>query len=140
MQISWTLRYSLSIELEREMIRKSLRSAPLEVCGLLMGSRTETCWTIADVATLTNLDDRPGRFRLDPLEHLATERLAQRLNRRILGAWHSHPSGLSRPSALDLAEMTGDWVCGILSVGGASGGQFSLWRAPTPGCLTQLRR
>jgi [CysO sulfur-carrier protein]-S-L-cysteine hydrolase len=76
------------------------RSAPLECCGLLVGSED---WIDEHIAT-RNIRNSAVAYQVDPVEHIAAMKAARARGRRILGAYHSHPSTEAVPSATDVAE------------------------------------
>jgi proteasome lid subunit RPN8/RPN11 len=47
----------------------------------------------------------PTRFLIHAEDHLNALRIARSTGRRLIGAYHSHPSGPSVPSETDRAEM-----------------------------------
>jgi [CysO sulfur-carrier protein]-S-L-cysteine hydrolase len=76
------------------------REQPFECCGLLLGTsdRVSQAWPA------TNLDHSPARFLIDPRDHFAALKAARAAGLRVVGAYHSHPSGPSVPSRTDLEE------------------------------------
>jgi proteasome lid subunit RPN8/RPN11 len=83
------------------MIRHALAESPIECCGLLIGS----AGIIGESVPARNELRSPTRFRIDPADHFAAIRLARSTGRSVLGAYHSHPRGPSRPSGTDAAEV-----------------------------------
>jgi proteasome lid subunit RPN8/RPN11 len=53
-----------------------------------------------------NLNASPTRFLLDPRDHLAAIREARASGHRVVGVYHSHPDGSSKPSRTDIAEAS----------------------------------
>lgn len=90
-------------ELVDDLLREARAAAPLEACGLLLGRLRSGCAEVSIAHPARNLDRRPSRFRVDPLDQLAAEHSAREAGLQVLGAWHSHPSGASTPSMADLA-------------------------------------
>lgn len=74
-----------------------------EICGLLVGGdgRIEAAFPAPNRAA----DPRRG-FEIDPAAHIAVQRKARAAGRKVIGHYHSHPSGSPRPSAADEA-LTG---------------------------------
>jgi desampylase len=71
-----------------------------EVCGLLFGSPTE----IRRVAPACNVAPDPRTaFEIDPSALIAAFRNERSGGERLIGHYHSHPSGSAEPSARDLA-------------------------------------
>jgi len=75
-------------------------SAPEECCGLLVGTRAR----VARAIPTRNLRASRDRYLVDPAEHFAARRAARAEGLAVVGAYHSHPDGPLRPSAVDLAE------------------------------------
>lgn len=86
---------------------------PEECCGLLVGrDRVERA------VPSQNLSPVPGcGYHIDPLLHLACELQERRGGPRVLGFYHSHPHGDSRPSARDRAESQSGYLYLIAAVG-----------------------
>jgi proteasome lid subunit RPN8/RPN11 len=96
-----------------------------EVCGLLFG----TDETIEAAEPTANVAAHPARtFELDPRALFAALRAERRGGPRVIGHYHSHPSGDCSPSVIDaaLAEPGKLWL--ILA-----GGQAGAYRAQAGG-------
>ncbi|WP_236710469.1 M67 family metallopeptidase [Novosphingobium barchaimii] len=81
-----------------------------ECCGLLLGriegdgtERIEIAEAAANVAV-----NRRIHFEIDPLALLSAHKAARSGGLRLLGYYHSHPTGDSIPSATDCEHSTGD--------------------------------
>jgi proteasome lid subunit RPN8/RPN11 len=77
---------------------------PHESCGLLIGRRNPVS-IVTRIEPCSNLHPEPERFfTLDPARHIALLReLRDSSDQRLLGHYHSHPSGPAAPSPRDLA-------------------------------------
>ena len=84
-----------------ELIAHARAEAPNECCGLLLGA----AGAIDQAIPARNVRRSPTRFQIDPADHFAALRLARSTGRLVVGAYHSHPNGPSRPSATDAAEL-----------------------------------
>jgi proteasome lid subunit RPN8/RPN11 len=60
--------------------------------------------SIDEAVPTRNLSSDPSRFRVDPQEHINTNRRLRGTPRAVIGAYHSHPHGPAVPSRRDLAE------------------------------------
>lgn len=82
-----------------EAVEKAARRAwPEEACGLLIGSGD----VIREAVVSENASKTPERaFLIDPALHLRTQRRAREKGLKILGVFHSHPSGGPTPSPED---------------------------------------
>jgi len=82
--------------------------APLEACGAFVGERVESgdgggvVRRVTAVRRVPNVADAPRvRYELDPEATLAVFDEAEASGMEVVGFYHSHPSGPSRPSATD---------------------------------------
>lgn len=97
-----------------------------EVCGLLLGADG----VITDILSAPNVAEYPARrFEIGPAVLLRAHRDARAGGPRILGNYHSHPSGSAEPSAADAAEALTDDLLWLI----VGGGIARLWRAAAGG-------
>jgi len=75
---------------------------PEEACGLLAGSGNRVLLAIP----VTNQLHSPYRYRMDPEQQLQAFLQIDDLNLELLGIYHSHPQGPTRPSETDIAEAS----------------------------------
>jgi len=101
------------------------RAAPREACGLLLGRAEEVrCAVRAD-----NVHPTPLRhFEIDPVALIAAHRAARQGGPAVLGYFHSHPTGLLAPSAVDRAQASGDGRVWAIVAPGAGEGDITFWR------------
>lgn len=100
------------IELARRdyeaIVERALAVRPIEACGLLGGVMAvdsvngEEKRIVRQVYHLTNVDDSPVHFSLDPQEQFAAVRDMRQKGLVLLGNYHSHPVSPARPSAEDI--------------------------------------
>lgn len=74
--------------------------APLECCGLLIGSGEE----LEESYPVENVRRSAKRFEVDPAGHFAAIRKARASDREVVGAYHSHPASPAIPSETDIRE------------------------------------
>ncbi len=88
-----------------------------EICGLLLGEagRIDAILPAANVAL-----DPARHFELDPAVLLAAHRAARAGGAKIVGHYHSHPSGVAVPSATDAACAAPDGSLWLIVAGGAA--------------------
>ncbi len=83
----------------------SERGYPDEVCGLLIGVRQDDDRIVREVVPVENaweqVDERRRRFQIGPDVIAKEERRAREAGMEILGFYHSHPDGETRPSETD---------------------------------------
>ncbi len=87
------------IKLIVEHARKGL---PNEACGLIAGTMEGESKTIRKVYLLSNPDQSPEHFSIDPKEHLSAIKDMRANGWLPLGNFHSHPSTPARPSKEDI--------------------------------------
>ena len=82
------------------MLADARRALPNECCGLLIGAAA----SIERAVPARNLRPRPDRYLIDPADHCAALRTARAAGLEVIGAYHSHPGGVLRPSEVDCRE------------------------------------
>ncbi|WP_176495804.1 Mov34/MPN/PAD-1 family protein [Sphingomonas sp. HMP6] len=87
------------------LLNEAERSPEHEVCGLLFGTpaRIEQALRCCNVAP-----DPRSAFEIDPVQLIAAHKAERRGGPRIVGCYHSHPSGPPLPSARDAAAAMTD--------------------------------
>lgn len=108
----------MALEISSALLERLLaeaREAPgREVCGLLFGTpgRIEAAQACANVAA------DPGRtFEIDPAALFAAHRAARQGGPRLLGHYHSHPSGRAEPSLRDAEAAASDGSIWLIIAG-----------------------
>ena len=121
----------MSVKISTAALARILRHASSEpdreICGLLFGSAA----AIDAAEPARNVADTPDRrFEIDPQALFAAIRAQRQGGPRLIGHYHSHPSGEVAPSACDAAaaEPGRLWLI-------AAGGQVAAWRAEAGGPL-----
>ncbi|MBW6522319.1 Mov34/MPN/PAD-1 family protein [Sphingomonas sp. RHCKR47] len=113
---------------DRQRILDHAGSSPDEICGLLLGEGDR----IVAVQSCANVSAAPAtRFELDPAALIAAWRAARRGGPRVIGHYHSHPSGDPRPSATDAAEAAADGAIWII----VGDDVMTAWRAVEHGAV-----
>jgi proteasome lid subunit RPN8/RPN11 len=103
------------------VLNEARRSHPAEACGLLLGHGSH----IHTATHAANVHPRPqSHFEIDPAALIAAHKAARAGGPQVLGYWHSHPNGLARPSATDLAQASGDGRVWAI----VASGEVTLWR------------
>lgn len=97
--------YAISSTLLDRLLTEAKNSPRAEVCGLMFGSET----LIEAAEASANIAAEPARaFEIDPAALFAAYRRARGGGARVIGHYHSHPSGEAVPSARDAAQAMGD--------------------------------
>jgi proteasome lid subunit RPN8/RPN11 len=106
-----------------DMFAHARQEAPGECCGLLIGDR----YSIDRNVRARNRESGTSRYLIDPDDHFAAIHAARVENRRVIGAYHSHPATAAQPSESDLAEASGgsDFLYVIISLAKTEGDVFA---------------
>ena len=89
----------------QQILAHARRARPHEACGLLLGRAGR----IEAVVETANVAARPeAAFEIEPELLLRCHRDARAGGRAVLGWYHSHPSGLAEPSAIDAERAVED--------------------------------
>lgn len=91
---------------------------PEEVCGLLVGRKTDAGTHVVRAVQARNLETsrRRDRYQLAPDDWLREENRAIEEGLEIVGIWHSHPDHPARPSVTDLEAAWTGYAYVIVSV------------------------
>lgn len=85
------------------MIGHARETAPLECCGLLIGTGDDS----VEAVRARNIAEEPAtRFLVDPEDHFRARRAARERGLEVVGFYHSHPGSAPEPSPRDLAEFS----------------------------------
>lgn len=71
------------------------------------------------------------RFEIDPAALFAALREARRGGPKVLGHYHSHPSGIAAPSLADAVAAAPDGAVWLI----AARGEITAWRAVSDGAV-----
>jgi proteasome lid subunit RPN8/RPN11 len=108
--------------------RAAAAAAPREACGLLFGA--DDAITACQLAE--NVSEMPERmFEIDPAALLPALKAERRGGAKIVGYWHSHPSGDAHPSATDATMAAPDGKLWLI----VAGEKVGLWRAVAHGAV-----
>ncbi len=108
-------------------IRRHGREAyPHECCGALIGRDR----VVTEALALPNatVEGPRRRFLVRPVDYQAAERRAAERGGELLGFYHSHPDGPSRPSQVDLDHAWPAFDYVIVAVANREAGSLTSWR------------
>jgi proteasome lid subunit RPN8/RPN11 len=89
------------------VLAEAARAHPHECCGLLLGQGQGE--RIDEARPAINVHPQPDRhFEIDPTALIAAHRAERAGTARLLGYYHSHPSGSILPSSADRSMASGD--------------------------------
>ena len=71
---------------------------PKEACGLLAGKDG----VVTQVYPMTNVEDSPIGYAMDPKEQLQVEKQMRQQDQRMVGIFHSHTASPAYPSSVDV--------------------------------------
>ncbi len=80
------------------LIEHARRDTPVEACGYLAGKNR----IITKQYKLTNMDQSPEHFSLDPAEQFEVLKKVRDTGLEIMANYHSHPATPARPSQEDI--------------------------------------
>lgn len=121
----------ISSELHQQLLEAAAASPDAEICGLLIGENR-----IERIVPTRNVAAAPGRhFEIDPETLFAAIRAERAGGNKLLGYYHSHPSGPAKPSAADTAQAIADGRYWLI----IGGGQVTAWSMAQHGTFEALR-
>ena len=125
------MRLEISSTLLTRLLTEARDSPAREICGLLFGSaaRIEGAESCANVAA-----DAERSFEIDPAALFAAHRAARGGGPRLIGHYHSHPSGVASPSARDAEAAMGDGALWLI----LTGDEARLWRTERAGAFDEV--
>jgi proteasome lid subunit RPN8/RPN11 len=108
-----------------ELVAHAVESAPLECCGLLIGTATQ----IVQASRARNTLASRTRYQIEPADHFEAIRVARAGGLSVVGAYHSHPASAPEPSARDRREASyTDFVYVIIGLASPSGPEVRAFR------------
>lgn len=87
------------------LLAQARRAGADECCGLLCGPDDAQIKQVIPARNVAS--DRQHYFEIDPVALIAAERASRRRDPVLIGTYHSHPNGLTQPSATD-AQLAAD--------------------------------
>lgn len=104
-----------------------------EICGLLLGDP-------AIARACRNVHPDPSRFfEVDPAALLRAHRQTRMGSRRVVGFYHSHPSGWAYPSIGDAEGAEPDGAIWLIVAGNQAGAWQAVADGPVHGRFKPLR-
>jgi proteasome lid subunit RPN8/RPN11 len=120
--------YGISSTLLGRLLTDAKNSPDAEVCGLLFGAEGR----IDAAEACANVAPEPARaFEIDPAALFAAHRRMRGGGPRVMGHYHSHPSGEAVPSARDAAQAMGDGALWLI----LTAREARLWRTDRVGAF-----
>ena len=98
-----TVEVTISASAQKTLLLDIYKRQRIEACGLLIGEIDDSGnWHVGETFPLRNIFDSPTYFEFAPEDLLAAD-LA--FPGRVIGAYHSHPTGLAIASHTDRQNM-----------------------------------
>ena len=95
------MKLQISRALVDQMVAHAAQSPHVEVCGILFGQRE----IVTSIESCANVAEYPATsFEIDPAALIAAHRRARAGGARLIGCYHSHPSGDFALSRRDTAS------------------------------------
>jgi proteasome lid subunit RPN8/RPN11 len=106
---------------------------PLEICGLLVGTVSESGWDIQQFRPVANLNTERAadRFQLDPAAYQSIDRELRGTDCEIIGVYHSHPDCPAKPSPTDLSSAWEGFAYPIVSIYDGKAVEIRCWSLNT---------
>jgi proteasome lid subunit RPN8/RPN11 len=82
-----------------EIIAHCQSQYPKEACGYLAGN---AAGRVAQVYPMTNVEESPIGYAMDPREQLQVEKQMRQRGQRLVGIYHSHTASDAYPSPVDV--------------------------------------
>lgn len=73
---------------------------PKEACGYLAA---DAGGTVVTIYPMTNVEDSPIGYAMDPREQLQAEKRMRQRGERLVGIYHSHTASAASPSSVDVS-------------------------------------
>ena len=89
---------TIQAALHEEVIAHCRSRYPKEACGILAGQDG----VVAQVYPMTNVEDSPIGYAMDPKEQLQIEKQMRQRQQRMAGIYHSHTASEAYPSSVDV--------------------------------------
>ncbi|MDP3722987.1 MAG: M67 family metallopeptidase [Candidatus Omnitrophota bacterium] len=88
--------------LYEEIIAHGRRAYPKEACGILAGPVGDEDHVVVQVYPMSNVEDSPIGYAMDPREQLSVEQSMRQRRQRMVGIYHSHTATEAYPSSVDI--------------------------------------
>ena len=75
---------------------------PIESCGIILGKKQDDIKIVTKIFPTKNILKFRSRYQIDPWEQLDIYMKADEKSLEVLGYYHSHPFGDTKPSEIDI--------------------------------------
>ena len=87
----------IPVSVFEQMVAQARAAVPIESCGIFAGQKNR----IERLYEMTNIDNSPTHFTMDPAEQFAVVKKMRAAGLKMLAIYHSHPLTPARLSAED---------------------------------------
>lgn len=81
-----------------------IQNNPLETCAILIGNKIDNKFVVDEIIPVENTESSTIRFNVQEEKLLEIYAYSERINRAVIGIFHSHPSE-AYPSITDIQFM-----------------------------------
>ena len=114
------------------MLENAERTPEREVCGLIFGTRDDE---VTDIQECANVAGSPtDAFEIDPASLIAAHKTERAGGPSLIGCYHSHPNGVSKPSLRDVEAGSGMNFLWLI----VAGSQVWAWRSSSLGTFDRV--
>lgn len=98
---------SLTRNVYDEIVYQGYDGGDEEICGVLAGEFGDDESVVSEIRQVENVADTPQiRYAMDPEDQLAATESIEADGHEVVGFYHTHPTGPTRPSETDAARAT----------------------------------
>ncbi|MCW4043059.1 MAG: M67 family metallopeptidase [Candidatus Bathyarchaeota archaeon] len=77
---------------------------PTESCGIILGKKQDNIKIVKKIFPTKNILKSRTKYQINPREQLNIYMKADEISLEVLGYYHSHPFGDTKPSEIDIKE------------------------------------
>ena len=122
----------ISRALQAQLLAEAAATPEREVCGLLFGSNPDS---VTMIRSCENIAENPvDSFEIDPSSLIAAHKAEREGGPSLIGCYHSHPNGVSKPS---LRDVEAGWGMNFLWLI-VAGSQVWAWRSTSLGTFDRV--
>ncbi|HEX8834657.1 MAG TPA: M67 family metallopeptidase, partial [Abditibacteriaceae bacterium] len=86
------------------IVEQGREGKPLEICGLLAGTKSGDEVTVAEVYPIDSDDKSPLTYTLNAAQHFKAESAIRKSGLEVVAIYHTHPATVAYPSKTDVAR------------------------------------
>ncbi len=94
----------LTIEQFEIIVAQGRQGKPLEICGLLAGTRTDDTTQVEAVYPIESDDKSEVTYSLNSMQYMRAVKGIEARGLEVVGIYHTHPATVAYPSVTDVAR------------------------------------